>query len=121
MSEFYALIWTVKPGTEDQVDEIFSNYEAPDPIVKDADGNEIGALKATQVFRKDNTVVRVMEVEGSLVDVSRHLGQQPQIQEIEAKLDPLIETPRDMSNPQGAAKFFMDTSMKCLIHRRLTD
>jgi SchA/CurD like domain len=121
MSDFYALIWTVKPGTEQQVEEIFSSYEPPDPIVKDADGNVTGKLLATQVFMKDNTVVRVMEVEGSLIEVSKHLGKQPQIQDIETKLDPLLETPRDMSDPQGAAKFFMDTSMKCLIHRRLTD
>lgn len=121
MSDFYALIWTVRPGTEEEVEEIFSHYEPPDPIVKDADGNVTGKLLATQVFIKGNTVVRVMEVEGSLIDVSKHLGQQPQIQEIENKLDPLLETPRDMSNPQGAAKFFMETSMKCLIARRLTD
>lgn len=119
MSDFYALIWTVKPGTEQQVEEIFSNYGRPDPIVRDEDGNVTGRLLSTQVFLKDNTVVRVMEVEGSLPAISRHLGSQPAIQAVEAKLDPLIETPRDMSTPQGAAKFFLDTSMKCLISRRL--
>jgi len=121
MSDFYALMWTVKPGTEEQVEEIFSNYESPDPVVKDADGSVTGRLLGTQVFMKGNTVVRVMEVEGSLPEISRHLGAQPAIQDIEAKLDPLIETPRDMSNPQGAAKFFMDTSMKLLVSRKLDE
>ncbi len=119
MSQFFALMWTVKPGTEEQVKEIFSNYGSPDPIVKDEDGNVTGKLLGTQVFIKGNTVVRVMEVEGSLPAISVHLGRQPQIREVESKLDPLIETPRDMSNPQGAAKFFMDTSMECLVARKL--
>ena len=61
MSQFFALMWTVKPGTEEQVKEIFSNYGSPDPIVKDEDGNVTGKLLGTQVFIKGNTVVRVME------------------------------------------------------------
>jgi SchA/CurD like domain len=121
VSQFFALMWTVKPGTEDQVREIFSNYGRPDPIVKDEQGNVTGRLLGTQVFLKGNTVVRVMEVEGSLPAISAHLGRQAQIREVEAKLDPLIEIERDMSNPQGAAKFFMDTSMECLVARKLDD
>ena len=119
MSDFYALIWTVKPGTEDKVREIFGDYSPPDPVVKDEDGNILGQLLGTQVFMKGNTVVRVMEVEGSLPAVSAHLGRQPEIQAVESALDPLIETPRDMSTPQGAAKFFMDTSMELLVARKL--
>jgi len=118
MSQFYALIWKVKPGTEEQVKEVFRNYESPDPVVRDEDGNVTGQLLSTQVFIKDNTVVRVMEVEGPLPAVSAHLGRQPQIRAVEAKLDPLIETPRDMSTPEGAAKFFIETAMECLVARR---
>ena len=117
----YALMWTVRPGTEDRVREIFANYQAPDPVVKDEDGNIEGQLIATQVFLKGNTVVRVMEVEGAFPKVAAHLGRQPSIQKIEAALDEIIEDPRDMSTPQGAAKFFMETSMECLISRRLAD
>ena len=119
MSDFFALMWTVKPGTEAQVEEIFGNYGSPDPIVKDEDGNVTGRLLGTQVFMKGNTVVRVMEVEGSLPAISKHLGSQQVIRDVESKLDPLIETPRDMSNPEGAAKFFMDTAMKLLVSRKL--
>ena len=117
----YALIWNVRPGTEDRVREIFADYKAPDPVVKDEDGNVEGRLIATQVFLKGNTVVRVMEVEGAFPKVAAHLGRQPSIQKIEAALDEILETPRDMSTPQGAAKFFMDTSMECLISRRLSE
>jgi hypothetical protein len=119
MSDYFALIWTVKPGTEEKVKEIFRNYGRPDPVVKDEDGNVTGRLLGTQVFIKGNTVVRVMEVEGSLPAISAHLGKQPAVREVESKLDEVIETPRDMSNPQGAAKFFMDTAMECLVARKI--
>ena len=118
MSQHLALIWNVKPGTEQQVVDIFSNYESPDPIVRDEEGNVKGTLLATQVFMKDNTVVRVMEIDGDLLEVAPHLGRQPAIRELETMLDPLLETPRDMSNPEGARAFFMSTMMRCLVARK---
>jgi hypothetical protein len=116
-----ALMWTVKPGTEEAVAEVFSNYGRPDPIVRDEEGNEKGRLLGTQVFMKDNVVVRIMEVDGDLRVLGPHLGRQPAVQEVEAKLDEFIETERDMSTPEGARKFFMDTAMRCLVARRGDD
>ena len=121
MSQFQALIWKVKPGTEEEVVELFSNYKPPEHIVRDQEGNEKGKLLSTQVFMHDNTIVRVMEIEGEMRDVAPHLGRQPAIRELEEKLDPLLETPRDMSTPEGARKFFAETSMRCLIARRLDE
>jgi hypothetical protein len=121
VSQFWALIWKVKPGTEEQVAELFSNYQSPDHIVRDAEGNEKGRLLGTQVFMKDNIVVRVMEIDAALPDVAAHLGRQPAIRELESKLDPLLETERDMSTPEGARKFFMETSMRCLVSRKMGD
>ncbi len=121
MSQFWALRWTVKPGTEKQVEEIFSNYQSPDRIIRDDEGNEQGKLLSTQVFMKDNLVVRVMEIEGDLRQAAVHLGKQPQIRELESKLDPLIETPRDMSTPEGARDFFISTAMRCLVARKLEE
>jgi hypothetical protein len=121
VSQHWALIWTVKPGTEKQVEEIFANYKSPERIIRDEAGNEKGKLLATQVYMKDNTVVRVMEIEGDMREAAVHLGKQPAIQELEAKLDPLIETPRDMSTPEGARQFFMSSMMRCLVARTLDD
>jgi len=114
-------MWNVKPGTEDQVRELFKNYGRPDPVIRDDDGNEIGALLGTQVFLKGNTVVRVVEVEGSLREVAVHMGKQPAVRELEEKLDPLLEEPRDMSTPEGAGKFFRESAMEVLISRRAGD
>lgn len=121
MSQHWALIWNVKPGTEKQVEEIFANYESPDRIIRDEQGNEKGKLLATQIYMKDNTIVRVMEIEGELREAAAHLGRQPQIRALEDKLDPLLETPRDMSTPEGARQFFMSTMMRCLVARTFDD
>lgn len=121
MSQYWALLWTVKPGTEDKVKELFRNYGRPDPVVRDEDGNEKGKLLSTQVFMKGNTIVRAMELEGELRDVAPHLGRQPAIRELEEQLDQYLEEPRDMSDPEGARKFFMNSFMECLIARRHDD
>lgn len=118
MAQPMALIWTVKPGSEQTVEDLFSNYGRPDPVVRDQNGNVVGQLISTQVFMKDNMIVRVLEVEGDMRAVAAHLGQQPAIRNLEEQLDQYLEKPRNMSTPEGAAKFFRETMMKCLISRR---
>lgn len=121
MSQHMALMWTVRPGSQEAVEEAFRNYGRPDHDVRDRDGNVVGRLLATQVFMKDNTVVRVIEVDGDLGAVARHMGQQPAIRKLEAELDRYLEEPRDMSTPQGARAFFQRTSMRCVVARRHDD
>jgi hypothetical protein len=117
----YAMMWAVKPDAIDQVKELFANYGRPDHVVKDEDGNVRGMLLGTQVFMKDNLVVRVIEVEGDFVAVAQHMGRQPAIQELESALDDLVLEPRDMSTPEGARDFFIKSAMECLIDRRHDD
>lgn len=114
----WALIWNVKPESVETVKELFRNYGRPDPVVRDEEGNEKGRLISTAVFMRDNTIVRVMEVEGDMRDVAAHMGRQPAIRELESKLDEHLEVPRDMSTPEGARAFFMSTGMECLLARR---
>lgn len=121
MSEFYSVIWTVRPGTEQQVKELFSNYGRPDPVVRGEGGQEVGRLLATQVFMKDNTIVRVMEFEGEPRAIFGHLQRQEAVRGLEEKLNEYLEKPRDMSNPEAAQKFFRETGMECLIARRHDD
>ena len=122
MSEYWALQWKVKPGSEEAVIKLFEDYGRPDHVVLDAEGNEKGLLVSTMVFMKENTVVRVMEIEGaSFPEVAAHMGKQPAIRELEEKLDEHLLEPRDMSTPEGARKFFMDSMMRCLAARRHDD
>jgi len=116
---YWALTWKVKPGTEQKVRELFAAYGRPDHTVRDAAGNEIGTLFGTQVYMKDNVIVRVVETDvDDLRVLAMHMGRQPAIRELETKLDEYLEVPRDMSTPEGAGKFFRETSMDCLVSRR---
>lgn len=119
MGEHYAMTWNVKKGTEDEVRALFEDYGRPDHTIRDEDGNEIGRLLGTQVYMRENMVVRVVEAEApSFIDVAKHMRKQKAIQDLEAKLDQYLEEPRDMSTPQGAAEFFMKTAMQCVVDRR---
>ena len=117
MSEHMAMMWNVRPGTEETVKSLFADYKSPDYSVKDEDGNEVGRLLKTQVFMKGNTIVRVIEYEGPLPLIGRHMSQQKGIKELEDKLDDYLEVPRDMTTPEGVRKFFMETGMQCLVSR----
>jgi hypothetical protein len=118
MSQFYALTWKVKPGTEQAVADLFQNSGRPDHTIRGEDGSVIGKLLSTLVFMQNNTVVRVIEFEGEFRDVARHMGQQQEVQDLERALDGYLETPRDMRTPEGVQKFFREASMQCILARR---
>lgn len=121
MPNYFAMMWTVRPGTEDEVIKLFENYGRPEHTITDAEGNVKGKLLATTIYMKDNVVVRAIEFEGSIIDVAPHMGRQPAIRELEDKLDGYIEKPRDMSTPEGARKFFMESAMRTVVSRRWDD
>jgi hypothetical protein len=119
MSDYYAMTWKVRAGTEEEVAKLFEGYGRPDHTIRDDDGNEVGRLLSTQVFMRENTIVRVLEVEGAnIIDVAKHMRAQPAIRDLESRLDGYLEEPRDMSTPEGARAFFMKTLMRCLVARR---
>jgi hypothetical protein len=49
------------------------------------------------------------------------MGRQPAIRELEEKLDDYIEKPRDMSTPEGARAFFIESAMRTVVTRRWDD
>jgi SchA/CurD like domain len=120
MAQYWALMWGIKPGTQDQVRELFHAYGRPDHTIRDEDGNEVGTLISTQVFMKDTTVIRVVETTDGvpLPVLGRHMGRQPAIRELEDKLDPLVAEERDMSTDEGARAFFLKSTMELVASRR---
>jgi hypothetical protein len=120
VAEYFAMMWDVKEGTQDQVRELFHQYGRPDHTIRDDDGNEVGTLISTQVFMKGATIIRVVETTDgiSLPVLGRHMGRQPAIRELEDKLDPLVAEPRDMSTDEGAREFFIKSFMELLVTRR---
>jgi hypothetical protein len=120
MAQYWALMWDIKPGSQDAVRQVFKEYGRPDHTVRDEDGNDVGTLLSTQVFMKGNTVVRVVETTDDvpLPVLGQHMGRQPAIRELEDKLDELVAEPRDMSTSEGAREFFMKSTMELLVTRR---
>jgi hypothetical protein len=110
--ERYALYFTCKPGTEEEVAKIFSEYDRPVHFI-----DEDARLLNTTIFMHGNVIVRVLDVEGDLIKVIRHLSQQPAIQAVEEKLTPYLEKDRDMSTPESAREFFMSAMMTRVTHR----
>jgi hypothetical protein len=110
--ERVALTFNVKPGTEDQAAEIFASYARPSFEIDDTN-----RLLSTTIFMHGNMVVRVFDYEGDLPTIMRHLSTQPAIQEVERRLDPILEEPRDMTNPDGVRAFFAKAMMRRCTHR----
>ena len=108
----YALYFTCKPGHEEDVAKILSSYDRPVPYI-----DEDARLISTSIFMHGNVIVRVLDVEGDLIKVVRHLSQQPAIQAVEEQLTPHLEESRDMSSPESAAAFFMKAMMTRVTHR----
>lgn len=119
MSQFAAVTWTVKPGFDEEIAELFATYPRPDSyVITDANGNQTGAILCTAVFMKDQRIVRVIEYEGDVAGVMRHMAGQRSVRELEQKLAEYVEVPRDTSSPSAFRDFFIANSMRCLIARR---
>lgn len=110
--ERYALYFTCKPGTEEEVAKILGSYDRPVPYI-----DEDARLLNTSIFMHGNVVVRVLDIEGDLIKVIRHLSQQPEIQAVEEQLTPYLTESRDMSSPESARDFFMKAMMTRVTHR----
>jgi hypothetical protein len=69
---------------------------------------------------RGDTVIRAVETTDDvpLPVLAQHMGKQQAIRELEEALDEHLAEPRDMSTPEGAREFFMNTIMECLISRR---
>ena len=109
--ERHALTFPVRPGTEPEVQQILSGYPRPQ--------TEIGGgarLLGTAVFLWGPRVVRMMDIEGPLPLVMRHLATQPAIRATEEALNPLLAEPRDLSDPGAAAAFFQRAMMRQIMH-----
>ena len=108
----YALTFTVRPGTEEQVAAILADYPRPATVI---DGGS--RLLATTVFMTGNHVVRVIEVEGALPVIMRHLAQDERIRQVEQSLNPFLQVQRDLTDPGSAREFFARAFMTRALHR----
>lgn len=106
MSEWHALFYPLKPGSEETVKALFRDSGRPRFDVTDADGNTVGRLLGTLAFVGKEKAIRVIEVEGPLPLVAAHMSRQEEVRAFERELEPHLSVPRDMTTPEGARAFF---------------
>lgn len=111
----FAIMFRVRPGTEEKVRDLLANYAPPNLAA--ADGTR---LVSTSVFMKDNLVIRMIEIDGDLRGLIRHISSEPSIQAVERELDKYLvdEDRRDASTPDGARQFFQRAMMEHVTTRR---
>lgn len=110
--ERHALTFAVRPGTERAARQVLAGYPRPDTEI---DGG--ARLLGTSVFFWRHHVVRVMDVDGPLPLIMRHLSTQPAIRETETALNPLLAEPRDLGDQDAVRGFFARAMMTRVIHR----
>jgi hypothetical protein len=90
---------------------LLTNYQAPALRV-----DERTRLLSTTVLMKDTLVVRIMEIEGELAAVARHLATDPAIQRVERELNQYLAERVDHSDPQARRAFLQKRLMRTLGH-----
>ncbi|MBQ1122820.1 TcmI family type II polyketide cyclase [Streptomyces sp. B15] len=112
---YAAITYRVKPGHEDEIAEIFANFERVDtPDLPGDEGRAAGRLLGTGVFIKDDVMVRVIHYEGDFAAVGKHMAQQKGVHLLEEKLQPYLAEQRDTASPQAFAAYFRDATMRSI-------
>ncbi|MET7287765.1 SchA/CurD-like domain-containing protein [Streptomyces sp. NPDC005573] len=107
----HALTFTVKPGSEEKVAKLLSDYESPEPQV---DGST--RLCRTSLYMHGNRVVRAIEVRGDLLAALRHVAQQPEVRAVEEAINPYLEQDRDLDDQESARLFFTRAALPAVHH-----
>ncbi|MFF8944519.1 SchA/CurD-like domain-containing protein [Streptomyces sp. NPDC014864] len=107
----HALTFTVKPGSEQKVAKILSNYASPEARVDDTT-----RLCRTSLFMRGNRVVRAIEVRGDLLAALRHVARQPEVRAVEEAINPFLEEHRDLNDQESARVFFTRAALPAVHH-----
>jgi hypothetical protein len=112
---FAALTYDIKAGYEKELAEIFGSFRrvGSADVAAERDMPSTRIL-STAVFLRDSTMVRVIEYEGDLQEVARHMATQPGVQEVERRLAPYLSRPRDTSTTEGFIATFNRSLLPCL-------
>ncbi|MFC5723803.1 SchA/CurD-like domain-containing protein [Streptomyces gamaensis] len=112
---FAAITYDIRAGCEDEVAEVFTGFRrVGSPSVPDSSGREAARILSTAVFLRDATLIRVIEYEGDLDAVARHMAAQPGVQEVERRLKPYLNSPRDTDTVEGFVRTFRAGLLRCV-------
>lgn len=110
---YAAIMYRVKPGHDDEIAEIFANFQRMDtPVFRDASGAAAGRLLGTAVFIKEDIVVRIIHYDGDFSAIGRHVASQPGVHVIEDKLQPYLQQQRDTDTTEGFQAYFREAAMR---------
>lgn len=119
---FAAVTYDIKPGFEDELAEIFGNFRrVKSDRVRTETGEQAGRILSTAVFIRDATLVRVIEYEGDLDAVARHMAAQPGVREVEGKLKPYLSRPRDTDTTEGFVATFRRSLLRTVAQISVRD
>ncbi|MFB0619974.1 SchA/CurD-like domain-containing protein [Streptomyces sp. AGS-58] len=107
----HALTFTVKPGSEPEVEKILADYASPEARV-----DETTRLMRTSLFMHGNRVVRAIEVRGDLLAALRHVARQPEVRAVEEAINPYLEQQRDLDDQESARVFFTRAALPAVHH-----
>lgn len=107
----HAITFTVRPGSEEAVAKLLSDYESPQARVDDTT-----RLLRTSLYMDGNRVVRAVEVEGDLGNALRHVARQPQVRAVEEAINPYLEEDRDLTDAGSARAFFARAALPAVAH-----
>ncbi|MGC5020999.1 SchA/CurD-like domain-containing protein [Micromonospora sp. DT47] len=112
---YAAITYSVKPGHEDEIAEIFEKFRRVDsPVLTDEAGESVGELLGTAVFIKDDLMVRVIHYSGDFAAIGRHMAAQKGVHLLEQKLAPYLAEQRDTGNVDGFQHYFRNATMRCV-------
>ena len=121
---FGAISYRIHPGHEDEIAEIFSpaNFRrASSPIMRNEAGAVVGKIIGTGLFVAGDTMVRVIQYDGTLPDVARHMARQTGVREAEERIAPYLAVPRDTSTVDGFLRYFRASTMRCPVQEIIED
>jgi hypothetical protein len=116
-SNWQALFYPLKPGTEELVGQLFAGTGSPDLDVLDEDGNKVGRLLRTMAFIANAEALRVNQIEGTIEAVAAHMSRQPSAHAFQLELDQYLAVSRDMGDLLAARSFFLTAIMECVLAR----
>ncbi|SCE49555.1 Antibiotic biosynthesis monooxygenase [Streptomyces sp. DvalAA-14] len=107
----HAITFTVKAGSEPEVERILAGYRSPQAQVDDST-----RLLRTSLFMHGNRVVRAVEVAGDLGNALRHVAAQPEVRAVEEAINPFLEEQRDLTDGASARAFFARAALPAIEH-----
>jgi hypothetical protein len=108
----YALLYPIKTDKADIAEKVLAG--SADPPLSAGETK----LRNTSVFRQNDAIVRVMEIDGSLEDAVEMLSQATAVHDVGRHMARIFEGEYDFTTLDGLRQFFADNLMTTVTDRR---